>query len=132
MTDDVELGVGEHGLLAAGLVTHDERAGLQLGNLFRITVDGAEPFDHHIGADLGGNATAALVMPLMSFHTQTPTPERRGATTLLDETLYTRTGTQSGPALTDQSAKKPGAAANVREAAVPVATMVLSSPGCGR
>ena len=32
---------------------------------------------------LGGNATAALVMPLMSFHTQTPTPERRGATTLL-------------------------------------------------
>ena len=32
---------------------------------------------------LGGNATAALVMPLMSFHTQSPTPERRGATTLL-------------------------------------------------
>jgi hypothetical protein len=32
---------------------------------------------------LGGNATAALVMPLMSFHTQTPAPERRGATTLL-------------------------------------------------
>jgi hypothetical protein len=32
---------------------------------------------------LGGNATAALVMPLMSFHTQTPTRERRGATTLL-------------------------------------------------
>src|SRR3954471_5011240 len=32
---------------------------------------------------LGGNATAALVMPLMSFHTQTPTPERRGVTTLL-------------------------------------------------
>src|SRR5688500_9754129 len=32
---------------------------------------------------LGGNATAALVMPLMSFHTQTPTKERRGATTLL-------------------------------------------------
>jgi hypothetical protein len=32
---------------------------------------------------LGGNATAALVMPLMSFHTQMPTPERRGATTLL-------------------------------------------------
>src|SRR5512145_921420 len=32
---------------------------------------------------LGGNATAALVMPLMSFHTQMPTRERRGATTLL-------------------------------------------------
>ena len=32
---------------------------------------------------LGGNATAALVMPLMSFHTQIPTKERRGATTLL-------------------------------------------------
>src|SRR5689334_14576639 len=27
---------------------------------------------------LGGNATAALVMPLMSFHTQTPTPEKVG------------------------------------------------------
>jgi hypothetical protein len=32
---------------------------------------------------LGGNATAALVMPLMSFHTQQPTPEKKGATTLL-------------------------------------------------
>jgi hypothetical protein len=32
---------------------------------------------------LGGNATAALVMPLMSFHTQSPTRERRGAATLL-------------------------------------------------
>jgi hypothetical protein len=32
---------------------------------------------------LGGNATAALVMPLMSFHTQSPAKERRGATTLL-------------------------------------------------
>jgi hypothetical protein len=32
---------------------------------------------------LGGNATAALVMPLMSFHTQMPQKERRGATTLL-------------------------------------------------
>src|SRR3989440_3814538 len=32
---------------------------------------------------LGGNATAALVMPLMSFHTSRPTPERKGATTLL-------------------------------------------------
>jgi hypothetical protein len=31
----------------------------------------------------GGNATAALVMPLMSFHTQRPAPEKRGATTLL-------------------------------------------------
>lgn len=31
----------------------------------------------------GGNATAALVMPLMSFHTQTPKPEKEGATTLL-------------------------------------------------
>jgi hypothetical protein len=27
---------------------------------------------------LGGNATAALVMPLMSFHTQTPVPEKAG------------------------------------------------------
>ena len=32
---------------------------------------------------LGGNATAALVMPLMSFHTQQPVPEQNGATTLL-------------------------------------------------
>src|SRR5687767_9814604 len=32
---------------------------------------------------LGGNATAALVLPLMSFHPQMPTKERRGATTLL-------------------------------------------------
>lgn len=32
---------------------------------------------------LGGNATAALVMPLMSFHTQAPAPEKKGATTLL-------------------------------------------------
>lgn len=32
---------------------------------------------------LGGNATAALVMPLMSFHTQTPKPEKEGAVTLL-------------------------------------------------
>ena len=32
---------------------------------------------------LGGNATAALVMPLMSFHTQTPKAEKEGAVTLL-------------------------------------------------
>jgi len=32
---------------------------------------------------LGGNATAALVMPLMSFHTQHHVPEKRGVTTLL-------------------------------------------------
>ncbi|HEX7053606.1 MAG TPA: FAD-dependent oxidoreductase [Burkholderiales bacterium] len=32
---------------------------------------------------LGGNATAALVMPLMSFHTSRPMPERKGAATLL-------------------------------------------------
>jgi hypothetical protein len=32
---------------------------------------------------LGGNATAALVMPLMSFHTQRPSPEKTGAATLL-------------------------------------------------
>jgi FAD dependent oxidoreductase len=32
---------------------------------------------------LGGNATAALVMPLMSFHTQSPGREKKGATTLL-------------------------------------------------
>ena len=32
---------------------------------------------------LGGNATAALVMPLMSFHTAHPTQEKKGATTLL-------------------------------------------------
>lgn len=32
---------------------------------------------------LGGNATAALVMPLMSFHTQHPRPEKEGAATLL-------------------------------------------------
>ena len=32
---------------------------------------------------LGGNATVALVMPLMSFHTQSPRREKRGGTTLL-------------------------------------------------
>ncbi len=32
---------------------------------------------------LGGNATAALVMPLMSFHTQKPQREKTGSTTLL-------------------------------------------------
>jgi hypothetical protein len=32
---------------------------------------------------LGGNATAALVMPLMSFHTQSARREKEGATTLL-------------------------------------------------
>ncbi|OVZ58842.1 FAD-dependent oxidoreductase [Pigmentiphaga sp. NML080357] len=32
---------------------------------------------------LGGNATAALVMPLMSFHTQRPTFERLGVSNLL-------------------------------------------------
>src|SRR3954462_5945079 len=32
---------------------------------------------------LRGHATAALVMPLMSFHTQQHVPERRGVTTLL-------------------------------------------------
>lgn len=32
---------------------------------------------------LGGNATAALVMPLMSFHTQRPTFEKHGITNLL-------------------------------------------------
>jgi hypothetical protein len=32
---------------------------------------------------LGGNATAALVMPLMSFHTQSPRPKNGGAVTLL-------------------------------------------------
>jgi NADPH-dependent 2,4-dienoyl-CoA reductase/sulfur reductase-like enzyme len=31
---------------------------------------------------LGGNATAALVMPLMSFHTQHPRLEKEGATSL--------------------------------------------------
>ena len=34
---------------------------------------------------LGGNATAALVMPLMSFHTQHPDRSGRGATTLLPD-----------------------------------------------
>jgi hypothetical protein len=32
---------------------------------------------------LGGNATAALVMPLMSYHTHQPREEKEGATTLL-------------------------------------------------
>jgi hypothetical protein len=32
---------------------------------------------------LGGNATAALVMPLMSFHTQTPRAQQTGGATLL-------------------------------------------------
>lgn len=31
---------------------------------------------------LGGNATASLVMPLMSFHTQNPRPEKEGVATL--------------------------------------------------
>jgi glycine/D-amino acid oxidase-like deaminating enzyme len=34
---------------------------------------------------LGGNATAALVMPLMSFHTQRPTFEKAGVTNLLPD-----------------------------------------------
>ncbi|MBB5214176.1 FAD-dependent oxidoreductase [Parapusillimonas granuli] len=34
---------------------------------------------------LGGNATAALVMPLMSFHTQRPVFERLGVTNLLPD-----------------------------------------------
>lgn len=34
---------------------------------------------------LGGNATAALVMPLMSFHTQRPTFERLGVSNLLPD-----------------------------------------------
>jgi NADH-quinone oxidoreductase subunit E len=43
-----------------------------------------------------------------------------GFTTLTDPDLYPRTGGQpAGPALTDENAKKPGAAANVRDAAVP-------------
>src|SRR5688572_6335395 len=32
---------------------------------------------------LGGNATAALVMPLMSYHTQKHKPEKGGSSTLL-------------------------------------------------
>ena len=32
---------------------------------------------------LGGNATAALVMPLMSFHTQRPSPEKSGDVNLM-------------------------------------------------
>jgi len=41
-------------------------------------------------------------------------------TTLTDPNLYARTnGGAHGPALTDEQAKKPGEAANVREAAVP-------------
>jgi ribulose 1,5-bisphosphate synthetase/thiazole synthase len=34
---------------------------------------------------LGGNATAALVMPLMSFHTQKPVPPQPGNTSLLPQ-----------------------------------------------
>jgi hypothetical protein len=34
---------------------------------------------------LGGNATAALVMPLMSFHTQQPVPQPTGNTSLLPQ-----------------------------------------------
>jgi NADH-quinone oxidoreductase subunit E len=44
-----------------------------------------------------------------------------GLTTLTDPNIYARTngGAHGGPSLTDADAKKPGAAANVREAAVP-------------
>jgi NADH-quinone oxidoreductase subunit E len=44
-----------------------------------------------------------------------------GPTTLTDSGLYahTNSGGQGGPALTDADAKKPGAAANMRDAAVP-------------
>jgi NADH-quinone oxidoreductase subunit E len=44
-----------------------------------------------------------------------------GLTTLTDSSLYSqgKRGRQPGPALADDSAKRPGAAANVREAAVP-------------
>jgi NADH-quinone oxidoreductase subunit E len=50
-----------------------------------------------------------------------------GATTLLDPALYASAREQSGPALTDDNAKTPGAAANVREAAVPKAPVADSS-----
>jgi len=50
-----------------------------------------------------------------------------GATTLLDPALYASAREQSGSALTDDSAKRPGAAANVREAAVPKAPVGDSS-----
>ena len=36
-----------------------------------------------LGAAIAAEEAVALVMPLMSFHTQVPTPEKRGATTLL-------------------------------------------------
>jgi len=44
-----------------------------------------------------------------------------GLTTLTDSSLYSqgKRGRQPGPALADDSAKRPGAAANVREAAAP-------------
>jgi NADH-quinone oxidoreductase subunit E len=45
-----------------------------------------------------------------------------GPTTLTDPSIYARTNGghgHGGPALTDADAKKPGAAANVREAAIP-------------
>ena len=52
-----------------------------------------------------------------------------GPTTLTDPSLYARGngGRQHGPALTDTDAKKPGAAANIHEAAVPKPPVADSS-----
>jgi FAD-dependent oxidoreductase family protein len=70
-TDVLVVGGGPAGLGAA-IAAADAGAGVVLAERYGF---------------LGGNATAALVMPLMSFHTQIPTPDRKenasGATTLL-------------------------------------------------
>jgi NADH-quinone oxidoreductase subunit E len=52
-----------------------------------------------------------------------------GPVTLTDPSLYARSngGRQHGPALTDTDAKKPGAAANIHEAAVPKPPVADSS-----
>lgn len=50
-----------------------------------------------------------------------------GPTTLTDPKIYEMTATHGGPALTDADAKKPGAAAAVREAPAPKPPMADSS-----
>jgi len=70
-TDVLVVGGGPAGLGAA-IAAADAGAGVVLAERYGF---------------LGGNATAALVMPLMSFHTHVPTADRKenasGATTLL-------------------------------------------------
>jgi NADH-quinone oxidoreductase subunit E len=68
---------------------------------------------------LDGLAAGKPVKPGPQVERQHSAPEG-GPTTLTDPALYaTRAGAKRGPALSDDDAKKPGAAANIHEADVP-------------